>query len=127
MLAKLVDKLAWIIRLLHTLVLHETYHVFPVLSSELVSIFVFCVEAFNDHGEGLHAYLPKRIILAETALKLASLWSKESLTLEVIQGRVIEDFACCLFKKIHAHLGGTRSFIPSHGNLLSYRQLANWR
>ena len=41
MFAKLVDKLAWILRLLHTLVLHETYHVLPVLNSELVSVLVF--------------------------------------------------------------------------------------
>ena len=93
MLAKLVNKLARVIRLLHTLVLHEAYHVFPVLSSELVSILVFCVKAFNDHSEWFHAYLSKRIILAKTTLKLASFWRKESLTLEVIQGRIVEDFA----------------------------------
>ena len=68
MLAKLVDKLAWIIRLLHTLVLHKAYHMLPVLNSELVSILVFCIKAFNYHSEWLHAYLPKRVVLAETAL-----------------------------------------------------------
>ena len=127
MLAKLVNKLAWVIRLLHTLVLHEAYHVLPMLSSELVSILVFCVKAFNDHSEWFHAYLSKRIILAKTTLKLASFWRKESLTLEVIQGRIVEDFACCLFKDVNLHLGGTRSFFSSHSDLLGNWKLTNWR
>ena len=127
MLTKLVNKLAWIIRLLHALVLHKPNNVLPVLNCELMPILVFCVKPFNDHGERFHAYLPKRIILAETALKLTSLRREEPLTFEVIQGRVVKDFTCGFFKKVYAHLGGTRSFISSNGNLLGHRQLANWR